>query len=253
MKIARFEYKGAVHYGIIEGDVIVELTGLTSGTAKGGENTFSMSTVRLLSPTAPLKVVAVGLNYLDHAKEVGMEVPDEPILFIKPSTSVIGPDDEIIMPKASRRVDYEGELAVIMGKRAKDVAPQDAKGYIFGYTCLNDVTARDLQIKDVQFTRSKSFDTFCPIGPWVETELDPSSVDIETRLNGKTVQSSSTSMMKWGAYALVSFISGVMTLFPGDVIATGTPPGIGPMAPGDQVEVIISGIGTLRNRTRAAS
>jgi 2-keto-4-pentenoate hydratase/2-oxohepta-3-ene-1,7-dioic acid hydratase in catechol pathway len=253
MKIARFEYRDSVRYGIVEGDALLEFTELAPDAAQGGRNTYPIDSVRILSPTAPLKVVAVGLNYLDHAKEMGMDPPDEPILFIKPSTSVIGPEDDIVMPRQSARVDYEGEVAVVMGKRAKDVSIEEAKSHIFGYTCLNDVTARDLQMKDIQFTRAKSFDTFCPIGPWVETELDPYNLTIETHLNGKAVQSSNTALMKWGAYELVSFISSVMTLLPGDVIATGTPAGVGPMAPGDRVEVIISGIGTLGNRTRSAS
>jgi 2-keto-4-pentenoate hydratase/2-oxohepta-3-ene-1,7-dioic acid hydratase in catechol pathway len=253
MKIARFEQNGAARYGIVEGDALIEFSDSGSTGPKDVRNIIAMNTVRLLAPTAPLKVVAVGLNYLDHAKEMGMAVPEDPILFIKPSTSVIGPGDDIVMPKSSARVDYEGELAVVIGKRAKDVAAADAKGYIFGYTCLNDVTARDLQAKDIQFTRAKSFDTFCPIGPWVETDLDPYNLAIETRLSGKTVQSSNTAQMKWGAYELVSFISSVMTLLPGDIIATGTPPGIGPMAPGDRVEVTIAGIGTLTNQTRLST
>jgi 2-keto-4-pentenoate hydratase/2-oxohepta-3-ene-1,7-dioic acid hydratase in catechol pathway len=254
MKIARFEHGSKVRYGIVEGDVLVEFSHLhPTDEAKGGENVFAMNTVRLLAPTSPLKVVAVGLNYLDHAKEMGMPVPEEPIIFLKPSTSVIGPGDDIVMPKSSARVDYEGELGIVIGKRARDVSVADARTFIFGYTCLNDVTARDLQIKDVQFTRAKSFDTFCPIGPWVETELDPYNLAIETRLNGKTVQSSNTAQMKWGAYELVSFISGVMTLLPGDVIATGTPPGVGPTAPGDRIEVSIAGIGTLTNQTRSST
>ncbi len=253
MKIARFEHDGAVRYGIVEGDVLVEFSDSNSAGPKDARSVFAMNTVRLLAPTAPIKVVAVGLNYLDHAKEMGMAPPEDPILFIKPSTSVIGPGDDIVMPVSSARIDYEGELAVVIGRRAKDVSVADAKSHIFGYTCLNDVTARDLQAKDVQFTRAKSFDTFCPIGPWVETELDPYNLAIETRLNGKAVQSSNTGQMKWGAYELVSFISSVMTLLPGDVIATGTPPGIGPMAPGDRVEVIIAGIGTLTNQTRLST
>jgi 2-keto-4-pentenoate hydratase/2-oxohepta-3-ene-1,7-dioic acid hydratase in catechol pathway len=253
MKIARFEHNGEVRYGIVQGESLVDFTGSDPPDPAKGRAVFSIGAVRLLPPTAPLKVVAVGLNYLDHAKEMGMTPPDDPILFIKPSTSVIGPGDDILMPEASARVDYEGELAVIIGKRAKGVSVAEAKGHIFGYTCLNDVTARDLQAKDIQFTRAKSFDTFCPIGPWVETELDPYNLPIETRLNGKTVQSSNTAQMKWGVYELVSFISSVMTLLPGDVIATGTPPGIGPMAPGDRVEVIIEGIGTLANQTRLST
>jgi 2-keto-4-pentenoate hydratase/2-oxohepta-3-ene-1,7-dioic acid hydratase in catechol pathway len=250
MKIARFEQGDAVRYGIVEGDALVEFSDPSSAKSGGDRKVFAINEVRLLAPTAPLKVVAVGLNYLDHAKEMGMAPPDEPILFIKPSTAVIGPGEDIVMPKSSARVDYEGELGIVMGRRAKDVPAAEARNYIFGYTCLNDVTARDLQAKDVQFTRAKSFDTFCPIGPWVETNLDPYNLPIETRLNGKTVQSSNTAQMKWGAYELVSFISSVMTLLPGDVIATGTPPGVGPMAPGDRVEVSIAGIGTLSNRTK---
>jgi 2-keto-4-pentenoate hydratase/2-oxohepta-3-ene-1,7-dioic acid hydratase in catechol pathway len=250
MKIARFEHDGVIRYGIVEGQSLVELSDSNSADSKKARSVLPMDAVRLLPPTAPLKVVAVGLNYLDHAKEMGMTPPEDPILFIKPSTSIIGPGDDIVMPASSTRVDYEGELAVVMGKHAKDIPVAGAKGYIFGYTCLNDVTARDLQAKDVQFTRAKSFDTFCPIGPWVETELDPYHLPIETRLNGTTVQRSNTEQMKWGVYELVSFISSVMTLLPGDVIATGTPPGIGPMAPGDRVEVIITGIGTLANRTK---
>jgi len=250
MKVARFEHNGVVKYGIVDGESLIEFTDSNSVDPGRERTVFPMSEVRLISPTAPLKVVAVGLNYLDHAKEMGMTPPDDPILFIKPSTAVIGPGDDILMPDSSARVDYEGELAVVMGRRAKDVSVDEAKDHIFGYTCLNDVTARDLQIKDIQFTRAKSFDTFCPIGPWVETDLDPYNLPIETRLNGKTVQNSNTVQMKWGVFELVSFISSVMTLLPGDVIATGTPPGIGPMAPGDRVEVTIQGIGTLSNQTR---
>jgi 2-keto-4-pentenoate hydratase/2-oxohepta-3-ene-1,7-dioic acid hydratase in catechol pathway len=250
MKIARYEHDGSVGYGIVEGESLVELAGFDSSVPERGRTVLPLGSIRLLAPTTPLKVVAVGLNYLDHAKEMGMAPPEDPILFIKPSTAVIGPGDDIVMPPSSTRVDYEGELAVVMGKHARNVPVAEARGYIFGYTCLNDVTARDLQAKDVQFTRAKSFDTFCPIGPWVETELDPYNLAIETRLNGKAVQTSNTAQMKWGAYELVSFISSVMTLLPGDVIATGTPPGIGPMAPGDRVEVTIAGIGTLANQTK---
>jgi 2-keto-4-pentenoate hydratase/2-oxohepta-3-ene-1,7-dioic acid hydratase in catechol pathway len=196
----------------------------------------------------PSKVVAVGLNYRSHAREMNMELPEEPMLFMKPSTSIIGPLADIIYPAMSQRVDYEGELGVVIGKTCRNISKLAAPAYIFGYTCLNDVTARDLQKKDGQFTRSKGFDTFCPIGPCIETELDPASVRIETKLNGQLRQETSTDDLICPVYGLVAFISQVMTLLPGDIIATGTPSGIGPMQPGDEVEIHISGIGTLRNR-----
>lgn len=248
MKIVRFFADGSVRYGIVEGEMIVDMGDDESFEEDVERVRYPLSDVMLLAPSTPSKVVAVGLNYVDHAEEVGMEMPESPMLFIKPSTSIIGPGEEIVLPGESTRVDYEGELAVVIGREAKKVSVQEAKYFIFGYTCLNDVTARDLQIADVQFTRAKSFDTFCPIGPWVETELDTSNLAIETTVNGKTVQSSNTEMLNWDVFELVSFISKVMTLLPGDVIATGTPPGIGPLASGDVVEVTIEEIGTLKNR-----
>ncbi|MGK2858043.1 MAG: fumarylacetoacetate hydrolase family protein [Thermoanaerobaculia bacterium] len=205
---------------------------------------------RLLAPVTPGKIVAVGRNYAEHAKELGNEVPAEPILFLKPPSALLSPGGEIAMPAASSRVDYEGELAIVMGRRAKNVDAERWRDYVFGFTCANDVTARDLQKKDVQFTRGKSFDTFCPLGPWIETELDPSDLAIRTRVNGETKQDGRTSQMVFPPSALVAFISGIMTLEPGDVILTGTPSGIGPLADGDLVEVEIEGIGTLRNRAR---
>jgi 2-keto-4-pentenoate hydratase/2-oxohepta-3-ene-1,7-dioic acid hydratase in catechol pathway len=248
MKIVRFFADEDVRYGMVEEDMIVDMGDNESLEDDFERIRYPLSEVMLLAPSTPSKVVAVGLNYLDHSEEVGMEMPEFPMLFIKPSTSIIGPDEEIVLPEISTRVDYEGELAIVIGREAKKVSVGDAKDYIFGYTCLNDVTARDLQITDVQFTRAKSFDTFCPIGPWVETELDPTSLVIETALNGKVVQSSNTEMMNWDVFELVSFISNVMTLLPRDMIATGTPPGIGPIRSGDVVEVTIEGIGTLKNR-----
>ncbi len=248
MKIVRFFADGSVRYGMVEEDMIVDMGDDNSLEGDEERVKYPLSEVILLAPSTPSKVVAVGLNYLDHAEEVGMKMPESPMLFIKPSTSIIGPGEEIVLPGSSTRVDYEGELAAVIGREAKKVSVEDAKDYIFGYTCLNDVTARDLQITDIQFTRAKSFDTFCPIGPWVETELDTSGLAIETTVKGKTVQSSNTEMMNWDVFELVSFISNVMTLLPGDVIATGTPPGIGPITSGDVVEVTVEGIGTLKNR-----
>ncbi|MGQ9780523.1 MAG: fumarylacetoacetate hydrolase family protein [Bacillota bacterium] len=202
---------------------------------------------RLLAPVMPSKVVAVGLNYRDHAMEMGEEIPEEPRIFLKPSTSVIGPGEAIVLPPISRRVDYEAELAVVIGRTACHVRPEEASSYILGYTCLNDVTARDLQKKDVQWTRAKSFDTFCPLGPVVETELDPRDLAIVARVNGVVRQSSRTANLIFPVPELLSFISQVMTLLPGDVIATGTPPGVGPLSPGDRVEIEIEGLGILAN------
>lgn len=204
----------------------------------------------LLAPVTPGKIVAVGRNYADHAKELGNDVPPEPILFLKPPSALLSPGAAIEMPSASSRVDFEGELAIVIGRRAKNIESAKWRDYVFGFTCANDVTARDLQKKDVQFTRGKSFDTFCPLGPWIETELDPSDLAIRTRVNGETRQDARTSLMIFPPSELVAFISGIMTLEPGDVILTGTPAGVGPLAEGDTVEIEIEGIGTLRNHTR---
>lgn len=198
----------------------------------------------------PTKIVAVGLNYHDHAKELGLNTPRHPILFIKPTTSLIGPEDSIIYPKQSKRVDYEAELALIIKNKIKNVSIRDAKKHILGYTCLNDVTARDLQKIDGQWTRAKSFDTFCPIGPRIAQLKNPNNVKIKLYLNGKLRQNSSTKNFIFKIEYLVSYISKIMTLNPGDIITTGTPPGIGPMKKGDKVEVGIEGIGVLRNYVR---
>ena len=203
--------------------------------------------VRLLSPVVPSKVVCVGLNYADHAVETKLPIPKEPCLFMKPATAVIGPEEKIIYPAMSQRVDYEAELGVVIKKKMRNVEPEQAADYILGYTCLNDVTARDLQKSDGQWTRAKSFDTFCPIGPWVVEGIDPSDLAVKLRLNGEQRQSSRTRELIFNVPRLVSFMSKVMTLLPGDVIATGTPSGIGPMQKGDVVEVEIEGIGVLRN------
>ncbi len=204
---------------------------------------------RLLSPVLPGKIVAVGLNYRDHAGEMGIEIPKEPILFMKPSTSVIGPLDAIRYPAQSSRVDYEAELAVVISKECKGVAAARAREHILGYTCFNDVTARDLQAKDGQWTRAKSFDTFAPIGPWIVTHLDdPHNLDIRAYLNGELKQTSNTANLIFNVFDLIEFISHVMTLNRGDVIATGTPSGIGPMNIGDEVSIEIQGIGRLENK-----
>jgi len=247
-KYARFSVdNNSSKYGLVEDDVIIEIDGDIFTGFKVTEKKYSIKNVKILAPCLPSKVVAVGLNYTDHAKELGMKVPDEPILFMKPSTSVIGPYDNIAYPAMSKRVDYEAELAVVIKNKTKNIEPKEAHTHIFGYTCLNDVTARDLQKKDGQWTRAKSFDTFCPIGPYIVTDINPDNLKIELLLNGQLKQSSTTSNLIFNVQKLVSFISKVMTLFPGDIIATGTPSGIGPLKRGDKVEVVIEKVGRLRN------
>ncbi|HMC20775.1 MAG TPA: fumarylacetoacetate hydrolase family protein [Thermoanaerobaculia bacterium] len=202
---------------------------------------------QLLPPTMPTKIIAVGRNYAEHAKELGNEPPSEPIIFLKPPTALLPPEGTIIRPPQSQRVDYEGELAIVIGKRGRNVRADRWRDVVQGFTCANDVTARDLQKKDVQFTRGKGFDTFCPIGPCIETELDPADVALVTRVNGQIKQSGRTSQMVFPCSFLIEFISAIMTLEQGDVILTGTPAGVGPLVSGDDVEVEIEGIGTLRN------
>lgn len=241
MKLVRID-KALQEYGVISGNSIV-----TFGIAF---NSFEMNKVKLLSPCRPTKAVCVGLNYSDHIDEMGDKRPEEPTLFLKPSSAVIGPDDYIVLPEMSTRVDYEGELAVVIKDTAKNVSEKDALSYVLGYTIANDVTARDLQAKDGQWTRAKSFDTFLPLGPWIETDLDPSNLDITTYVNGEIRQKSNTKHLIFNVPKLVSFISHVMTLNPGDVILTGTPAGVGPLKSGDVVTIEIEGIGKLTNRVK---
>jgi len=247
MKIARFVHKREEGFGVVEGDHIQVAEGALFGAFKLTPQSCHLEEVQLLPPTQPSKIVAVGLNYKDHAEELKNKLPDEPLLFLKPGSAVIGHLDHIIYPSMSRRVDFEGELGIVMGKAAQGVSEEGADAFILGYTCCNDVTARDLQGKDGQWTRAKGFDTFAPLGPWIETEIDPSCLQLETFLNGERTQSSNTSNLIFTTRQLVSFISQIMTLYPGDVIATGTPSGIGPMNVGDTVEVVIEGIGRLVN------
>ena len=247
MKIVRFAIGGKVKCGILDGESIQTIQGKPFRTVKPADSTYKLGDVRLLAPWIPSKIVAVGLNYRSHARELKLPLPDAPLLFLKPSTAVIGNGDSIIYPPASSRVDYEGELGVVMGKKAWRISTEAALDYVLGYTCFNDVTARDLQQRDGQWSRAKGFDTFAALGPCIETELDPDNVTVETYLNGELKQRGSTSDLIYPVAELVSFTSHVMTLLPGDIIATGTPSGIGPMQPGDTVEVKIEGIGTLRN------
>lgn len=254
MRIVRFAAQRKIQYGILEGDIVKVIRGSPFAGFKGSSipfkfegSAYSLDEVKLLAPCSPSKIVALGLNYRRHAEETKMDLPSVPLIFLKPATAVIGPGDEIVLPRGSGRVDYEGELGVVIGRKAKDVPGDRVKDYILGYTCVNDVTERHIQKADGQWTRAKGYDTFAPIGPWIETNVDPNDLKLETRLNGEIRQSSRTSDLIFGVAAVVSFISNVMTLLPGDVIATGTPSGIGRMNPGDVVEVSIEGIGTLRN------
>ena len=251
MRLVRFLAGKQSLYGAVEGDEIVELQGDAVASLRPEGRRYPAAAIRLLAPCVPSKIIAVGLNYRDHAAELGMPVPENPIIFLKPPTTAIGPGDAILYPAMSSQVDFEAELGVVIGKTAHRISPEASGEHILGYTCANDVTARDLQKKDGQWTRAKSFDTFCPIGPWIETDLDPSDLKIESYLNGKRRQSSRTSQFLFGISQLISFISRVMTLYPGDLIMTGTPAGIGPMQPGDEIEVRIEGIGSLVNTVSA--
>jgi 2-keto-4-pentenoate hydratase/2-oxohepta-3-ene-1,7-dioic acid hydratase in catechol pathway len=255
VKIARFSHQDAIRYGIVDDGELVVLAGdpMFAGFDTTGER-VPLADVALLAPVIPRsKVVCIGKNYHDHAAEMGGEAPAEPLMFLKPNTSVIGPGDVIVRPTSlSSHTDYEGELAVVIGRIAKNVPAEKASDYIFGYTVANDVTARDLQRSDGQWSRAKGFDTFCPVGPVIETDLDLETAAITTRVNGEVRQQGPVSDMIHGIGALVAYASAVFTLLPGDLILTGTPAGVGPFAAGDTVEVEVSGIGVLRNSVRDA-
>lgn len=250
MKIIRVELNGECFYAKLEGNKALRLAHEPFNGIELTDKEYNLSDLKLLAPCEPTKVVAVGLNYGEHVQEMkdDMQRKADPILFIKPSSSIIADGEAIIRPlHMSERTDYEAELGVVIGKTMKDVEIEDTKDYFFGYTCVNDVTARDLQKSDGQWTRAKGFDTFCPMGPHIETELDPDNLHIQGILNGKVMQDDTTASMINNIYELASHISKIMTLYPGDVIATGTPKGISPMAEGDEFIVRIEGIGDLKN------
>ncbi len=253
MRFARYEYEGRVRNGLVdpEGGTVREIAGDPFDRVEATGAARRLEEVRLLAPVVPGKIVAVGLNYKDHAREMGKKIPEEPLLFLKATSALNDPGGEIVYPPQSRRVDYEAELAVVIGRKAKDVKEKDAAAHILGFTCINDVTARDLQVKDVQYTRAKGFDTFAPLGPWIVTDFDPTEASVRCLVNGEVRQDGDTREMGASVYRLVEFISSVMTLFPGDVIATGTPPGVGPLRVGDVVTVEVGGIGALTNRVVA--
>ena len=238
-------------YGWVFQDKVGPIEGEPFGEYRRLEAGMPLDRVRLLAPVLPGKIIAVGRNYADHAKERGVDVPEIPLIFLKPPSSVIGPGEKIVMPPQSQRVDHEGELAVVIGKAGRWIQAEKAMEHVLGYTAANDVTARDLQQKDGQWTRGKGFDTFCPLGPWIETDLDPTDMRVTCRVNGEMRQVASTREMVFTIQQLIAFISSVMTLVPGDVILTGTPAGIGALQAGDVVEVEIEGIGTLRNPVAA--
>ena len=264
MRIARFTTGDDPAYGVVTGEVddlgipsddatVVALAGdpLYVGVHVTNEE-HRLEDVRLLAPVIPRsKVIGIGRNYAAHAAELGNEPPAEPLMFIKPNTSVVGPGDPVFYPQQSHEVHFEGELAVVIGRICRDVAPEKVPDVVYGYTVGNDVTARDLQRSDVQLTRAKGFDSFCPLGPWIETEVDATDLRVQTYLNGDLKQDGSTKDMIFDVPALVTHVSSVMTLLPGDVIMTGTPEGVGPMSPGDEVEVSVSGIGNLTNKVVA--
>ncbi|HEV2722695.1 MAG TPA: fumarylacetoacetate hydrolase family protein [Thermoanaerobaculia bacterium] len=248
MKIYRYVHNGAPAVGVAEDDHLVRYSGhdaLHLGSRTDDRVLIAAAT--LLPPVLPSKIVCIGRNYAEHAKELGNEAPPEPIIFLKPPSALLPPNGTIVRPRQSQRVDHEGELVIVIGAAAKNVSRQRWRDVVLGFTCANDVTARDLQKKDIQFTRGKGFDTFCPLGPCIETQLDPSRLAISTRVNGTVRQDGNTAQMIFDCGVLVEFISSVMTLLPGDVILTGTPAGVGPLAAGDVVEVTVEGIGTLRN------
>lgn len=267
MRIARFAVESDVHYGIVDAPgngngatngqsadelAIAEIAGHPFGPSPDDVKLtgarYEVPDVRLLAPVLPSKVVAIGKNYLEHARETGSEPPEEPLIFLKPSTAVIGHGDPIVRPaRLSQRVDFEGELAVVFGRLCRDVPAERVPEVIFGYTCANDVTARDLQRKDGQWARAKGFDSFCPLGPWIETSLDPADVELTTTVNGQVKQQSSTSLLIHDITTLVCYVTSVMTMLPGDVLLTGTPAGIGPLVAGDSISVQVAGLGTLTN------
>ena len=242
----------SARYAVIVGSSVFPLPAeynFENITISNQQGALALDDVKLLAPVAASKIVCVGRNYREHAAELGNKMPDEPLLFLKAPSAVIASGEQIELPGASQQVEHEGELGVVIGRRAHKLShDDDPLSYVFGYTCVNDVTARDLQRKDDQFTRGKSFDTFCPVGPWIETELDPTNAAVETRLNGEVKQKGNTADMAFPVLFLIRYISEIMTLYPGDLIATGTPAGVSRMKHGDTVEVEVAGIGVLRNQ-----
>lgn len=250
MRIVRFADDGAEHWGLLEGEKIYALPDGPFGEIAPSPDALPLDAVRLLAPVKPGKLVCVGLNYVLHARESGLPLPDEPMLFMCSPQAIIGPGEAIVLDSHDKRIEFEAEMAIVIGKRARNVSAAEAASVVLGYTCANDVSNRDLQLKDKQFTRAKSFDTYKPMGPWIETELDADTQSISLRQNDVVRQDSVTSDMIFPTPFIIEFVSSIMTLEPGDVIITGTPPGVGPMKSGDRIEIEISGIGKLENVVR---
>ena len=251
MKIIRYRVDGVTHYGVLEGEKVRQLAGSPFESFDVGNSVVNVSDVQLLSPVEPSKIIAVGLNYRAHISEMGLPTPPIPMLFMKPLTSLVGPGDPIVYPRKGEQVEYEGELTAVVGKAAKNVSEDDALKYILGYTCANDVSERVIQraeMKNGAMLIGKAFDTFCPVGPAIATGLDPNNLQLSSRLNGENRQRTNTSDLLFSVAKLVSYISEAMLLLPGDIILTGTPGGVAPMAPGDVVEIEIDGVGVLCNR-----
>jgi 2-keto-4-pentenoate hydratase/2-oxohepta-3-ene-1,7-dioic acid hydratase in catechol pathway len=247
MKICRCLLAGCPHWGVIEGEAITLLASPPYERIEPTGEQVPLAGTKLLAPADPAKILGIGLNYRAHAAELKKPLPIRPLLFLKPPTSIVGPDEPILLPSESAQVDHEAELALVISRRARKVTPAQARDCILGYTCFNDVTARDIQRAEVQYTRAKGFDTFAPVGPVIETEIDPRKVLVKALVNGGVRQLGNSSDMIFDVFELVAFASRGMTLLPGDVLTTGTPPGVGPLASGDMVEVEIQGIGVLRN------
>jgi 2-keto-4-pentenoate hydratase/2-oxohepta-3-ene-1,7-dioic acid hydratase in catechol pathway len=255
MRIVRYEVtetKSKPKYGWLLEDKVGEISGNIFGRYKRNEAQTTLAEVRLLAPSEPSKIICVGRNYVEHAKELGNEVPKVPLIFLKPPSSIIANGGTVLLPPQSAQVEHEAELVVVIGKRGKNVTAEQAKKYIFGYTIGNDVTARDLQKTDGQWTRAKGFDTFCSFGPWIDTEFDPADAVITCRVNGQMRQMASTRDMVFNVGTLIAYISSVMTLEPGDLIFTGTPAGVGELRHGDEVVVEIEGLGSLKNPVKAS-
>jgi 2-keto-4-pentenoate hydratase/2-oxohepta-3-ene-1,7-dioic acid hydratase in catechol pathway len=252
MRLCRVEVAGAPRWGVVEDTLVTLLADAPWRSVKRLGGAVPLATTRVLPPCEPSKIVAVGLNYRAHAAEMGKPLPDEPLLFLKAPSSLLAPGEDVILPAQSQCVEHEGELALVIGKTAAHVRAADALGHVLGYTCLDDVTARDIQRKEKVYARAKGFDTFCPVGPWLETEIaDPQALDLTLRVDGQVRQHGSTADMIFTVAQALAFISEIMTLYPGDLVTTGTPPGVGPLVAGNQVEVEIAGIGVLRHGVRA--
>lgn len=248
MKFLRYQDKAGISsFGWLQEDKVGQIEGMPLGEYRRLDAALPLTSLRLLPPLLPGKIICVGRNYVAHAREHGAEVPEVPLIFLKPQSTVIGQGDQIILPPQSNQVEHEAELAVVIGKRGRWIKPEEAQNHIFGYTIANDITARDLQRRDGQWTRSKSFDTFCPLGPWIDTDFDPADTIITCHVNGELRQMGSTRDMVFGVNQLIAFASSVMTLDPGDIILTGTPSGVSPIHTGDLIEVTVEGLGTLRN------